>query len=147
MELRRVVTSRRYSNAIFKFIFVIFFLVFGFSLFVRNNQDDSSVPVSQNLVAPPQPESKLEPEPQVEIEPAREINFVAKKFIAQYYEEEEIPYDNYCQIEMESRKLRVKEICSLYLQSESGSNLENVAQTPPPASSDSVQSDRKIQFR
>ena len=146
MELRRLLTSRRYSSAIFKFVFVLFFLVFGFSLFVRNNQDDSAVPVSQNLVAPSEPESKLEieSEPRVEIEPAGEINFVAKKFIAQYYEEEEIPYDNYCQIEMESRKLRVKEICSLYLQSEAGANNDREAQT---VSGDSVQSDRKIQFR
>ncbi len=145
MEIQRLLTSRRYTSAILKFIFVIFFFVFGFSLFVRNTQDDSSVPASANLVAPSQPESKfeIEPEPKVEIEPDREVNFVGKKFIAQYYEEEEIPYDNYCQIEMESRKLRVKEICSLYLQSDTS---ENGVQTPP-ASSDSVQTDRKIQFR
>jgi hypothetical protein len=62
-------------------------------------------------------------------------HYAASKFMATFYEEEGVAYDNYCPVEMESRQLRVREICSLYLQTE-------LAEKEP-----TDEADKKVHFR
>jgi hypothetical protein len=139
MELRKILSSRRYSAAIYKLIFAVLFVVFGFSLFIRNGP---------NVETDPKPDAAKSVQPVETVQLADDkitplsTHFAASKFIAQFYEEEGIPYDNYCQIEMASRKLRVKEICSLYLQTEMIEKEKSLLTTIP-----NERTDRKIQFR
>ena len=141
MELRRFFLSRRFRSTAFKFAFGVLFIVFAFSLFVKNSGNDDDVVVGINVVVATN-DALVEP---TKSEPLKEAekngssvttHFITAKFISDFYHEEGIPYDNYCQIEMESRKLRVKEICSLYLQdNDLGFGTGN------------DDADRKIQFR
>lgn len=95
MELRRILTSRRYSATLFKFVVSVLFLLFGFSLFIRSSNHNEVITVI-NEAPPPNSDIPLS-EPKTDTD-VKNVGFVASKFISQYYEEEGIPYDNYCQV-------------------------------------------------
>ena len=134
--------SRRFRSTAFKFAFGVLFIVFAFSVFVKNSGNDDDVGVGINVVVATHDAlvgpTKSEPSKDADVKNGSSVttHFITAKFISDFYHEEGIPYDNYCQIEMESRKLRVKEICSLYLQdNDLGFGTGN------------DDADRKVQFR
>ena len=94
MELRRILTSQRYSATLFKFVVAVLFLLFGFSLFIRSANHNEVITVIDET-----PPNSVAPLSELKTETnAKNVDFVASKFISQYYEEEGIPYDNYCQV-------------------------------------------------
>ena len=92
MELRRILTSRRYSTTLFKFVVAVLFLLFGFSLFIRSANHNDVITIIDET-----PPNLVTPLSEIKTE-TKKLDFIASKFISQYYEEEGIPYDNYCQV-------------------------------------------------
>jgi hypothetical protein len=93
MEIRRLLFGRRFPSIAFKLIVGTTFFIFAFALFVRNGSNDDVIDVViTDVIDEPQ-------SPSADVKNASSVttHFIAAKFISDFYQEEGIPYDNYCQ--------------------------------------------------
>ena len=106
MELRRLFVSRRLVPTVYKFIVAVLFLVFAFSLFVRSGtndvaSDNINVNIINDVSVDDAAAAKIGTSQKVDLRNGSSpftTHYITAKFIAEFYEEEGIPYDNYCQV-------------------------------------------------